>query len=85
MRDSWSPLSSWLTRAIEGTRSMPYCFTLSPSRTKFTSSMVIRSESGGSSSRIRFASVQVSQPRVCVKKTRRTDRVISANASRSRC
>ena len=39
-------------RAIDGTRSTPYCFALSASRTRFASSIVILSDSGGSSSRI---------------------------------
>ena len=70
--------------AMAGTRSMPYCLALSGSRMKFTSSIVMRSESGGSSSRICFVCRHVSHPSVCVKNNSRTGRVISANASRSR-
>jgi hypothetical protein len=46
--------------------------------------MVILSERSGSSSRICRVCRHVSQPSVWVKKTRRTGRVMSANACRSR-
>ena len=47
-----SPLRPGRPARCAGTRSMPYCAALSLSRTKFTSSIAILSESGGSSSRI---------------------------------
>ena len=56
---------------------MPYCAALSFSRMKFTSSIAILSESGGSSSRICRACRHVSQSSVCVKNSSRTGAVIS--------
>jgi hypothetical protein len=69
--------------ATAGARSTPYTFAVSPSRMRFTSSIVILSESGGSSSRICRVCTHVSQSRVWVKNNRRTGRVMSANASRN--
>src|SRR5262252_5389681 len=63
---------------------MLYSFAFSGSRMKFTSSMVILSESDGSSSRICFVWRQGSHPSVCATNTRRTARSMSRNASRSR-
>ena len=62
---------------------MPYCAALSFSRMKFTSSIAILSESGGSSSRICLVCTHGSQSSVCVKNSTRTPLVISSNDSRS--
>ena len=63
---------------------LSYCFALSGSRTKLISSIVIWSDSSGSSSRIWRVCRHVSQPSVCVKNSSRTGRVMPAKRSRSR-